>query len=53
MLQDEAVRRRKARNNAFRLTAFAQGRGWSAEELLRTETAKQEKAFRRAERTKK
>ena len=37
----------------FRLTAFAQGRGWSAEELLRTETAKQEKAFRRAERTKK
>lgn len=34
----------------FDLAAAAQARGWSAEELLRTETRRQEKALRRAER---
>ena len=33
----------------FSLTEYAQRRGWSAEELLRTETKKQEKALRRRE----
>lgn len=48
-----AIGRAELGRRLFRLTALAQGRGWSAEELLRAETAKQEKAFRRAERTKK
>jgi XTP/dITP diphosphohydrolase len=34
----------------FTLTAYAQSRGWSAEELLRKEAGKQERAFRRHER---
>jgi hypothetical protein len=34
----------------FELTQSAQARGWSAEELLRTETSRREKALRRAER---
>jgi hypothetical protein len=34
----------------FELTQSAQARGWSAEELLRGETSKREKALRRAER---
>jgi hypothetical protein len=33
----------------FRLAQRAQANGWSAEELLRAETAKREKAFRRLE----
>lgn len=33
----------------FALTAIAQNRGWSAEELLRSETVRREKALRRAE----
>jgi XTP/dITP diphosphohydrolase len=33
----------------FDLAAAAQGRGWSAEELLRTETRKREQALRRQE----
>ena len=48
-----AISRDELGRRLFHLTALAQGRGWSAEELLRAETAKQEKAFRRAERTKK
>ncbi len=35
----------------FALTEFAQERGWSAEELLRAETLKRERAWRKAERT--
>ena len=34
----------------FALTAHAQSKGWSAEELLRAEAAKHERAFRRRER---
>ena len=34
----------------FRLTATAQARGWSAEELLRAETRRHERAWRKAER---
>ena len=34
----------------FELTQFAQGKGWSAEELLRTETRKREHKLRKAER---
>ena len=51
--RSSAISRAEVGRRLFHLTALAQGRGWSAEELLRTETAKQEKAFRRAERTKK
>lgn len=35
----------------FDLVAEAQGRGWSAEELLRAETQRQERALRRLEKT--
>jgi MazG family protein len=35
--------------NLFALAQFAQGMGWSAEELLRNEIRKQEKQFRRRE----
>ena len=35
----------------FELTARAQGRGWSAEELLRGETQRRERAWRRQEKT--
>lgn len=34
----------------FELTQFAQGKGWSAEELLRAETRKREQKLRKAER---
>jgi uncharacterized protein YabN with tetrapyrrole methylase and pyrophosphatase domain len=34
----------------FDLAEYAQRRGWSAEDLLRTETLRRERAFRRAER---
>jgi MazG family protein len=34
----------------FELAAYAQSRGWSAEELLRAESRKQERAWRRLER---
>lgn len=34
----------------FRLASIAQAQGWSAEELLRSETKKRERAWRRAER---
>ena len=34
----------------FELAGFAQSKGWSAEELLRSETKKQERAWRRQER---
>ena len=34
----------------FELVEFAQHKGWSAEELLRAETKKRERSFRRAER---
>jgi len=34
----------------FELTQFAQGKGWSAEELLRTETSRREQKLRKAER---
>lgn len=37
----------------FELTHRAQSKGWSAEELLRAETRKRERGFRRAERVKK
>ncbi|MGO8678986.1 MAG: YabN family protein [Limisphaerales bacterium] len=33
----------------FELAAYAQSRGWSAEDALRAETRKQERAFRRSE----
>jgi len=33
----------------FELATYAQSRGWSAEELLRMETAKQEKLLRKRE----
>ena len=33
----------------FELAQYAQGRGWSAEDLLRAETKKRERAWRRAE----
>lgn len=35
----------------FELTEYAQGRGWSAEELLRAETRKREVAWRRLEKS--
>ncbi len=35
----------------FELTQLAQGQGWSAEELLRAETKKQERELRKAERS--
>jgi NTP pyrophosphatase (non-canonical NTP hydrolase) len=33
----------------FELAVYAQGKGWSAEELLRTETQKRERSWRKAE----
>ena len=39
-------------NKLFDLAAYAQSKGWSAEELLRTETRKQELRLRRIERHK-
>jgi NTP pyrophosphatase (non-canonical NTP hydrolase) len=38
------------RRQLFELAAYAQGKGWSAEDLLRTEADKQESAWRRQER---
>jgi hypothetical protein len=35
----------------FELAASAQSRGWSAEELLSTETKRRERDFRRSEKT--
>ena len=53
-LPQPPLRRRPSRaavaGELFELVQFAQSRGWSAEELLRTESRKQEKAWRKAER---
>jgi len=45
------MNRTKARlaTELFRLAAFAQSKGWSAEELLRRETQRHEREFRRTE----
>lgn len=43
--------KRQLAERLFDLAAFAQARGWSAEELLRTEVKRREKAFRKAEAT--
>jgi uncharacterized protein YabN with tetrapyrrole methylase and pyrophosphatase domain len=42
--------RRAVAEELFSLAALAQGMGWSAEELLRAESARREKAWRRLER---
>jgi MazG family protein len=53
-LPQPPLRRRASRatvaRELFELVQFAQSRGWSAEELLRAESRKQEKAWRKAER---
>ena len=53
-LPQPPLRRRPSRaavaRELFELVQFAQSRGWSAEELLRAESRKQEKAWRKAER---
>jgi XTP/dITP diphosphohydrolase len=41
--------RAQLRRELFSLTTYAQARGWSAEELLRAETQKQERVWRRLE----
>lgn len=41
--------RRKIGEELFRLAALAQAQGWSAEDLLRQETRRQERTWRRAE----
>jgi XTP/dITP diphosphohydrolase len=46
-----ATSKRQLAERLFDLTAFAQAKGWSAEELLRTEVKRREKAFRKAEAT--
>jgi uncharacterized protein YabN with tetrapyrrole methylase and pyrophosphatase domain len=48
----QTTRRRQAdvARELFGLAEYAQGRGWSAEELLRAETRKRERTFRRSER---
>jgi len=43
------VRRPELGRELFELAAYAQRRGWSAEELLRAETRKRERAWRKAE----
>jgi XTP/dITP diphosphohydrolase len=43
--------RSKFAEELFELVSFAQEKGWSAEELLRAETARRENAFRKRERT--
>lgn len=43
--------KRQLAERLFDLAAFAQAKGWSAEELLRTEVKRREKAFRKAEAT--
>jgi uncharacterized protein YabN with tetrapyrrole methylase and pyrophosphatase domain len=53
-LPQPPLRRRASRaavaRELFELVQFAQSRGWSAEELLRAESRKREKAWRKAER---
>jgi XTP/dITP diphosphohydrolase len=44
-----ALTRRRLARELFELVRYAQSQGWSAEELLRSETHKQERAWRRAE----
>ena len=41
--------RRQIAEELFRLSELAQGRGWSAEELLRSEAARRERAWRKRE----
>jgi MazG family protein len=52
-LASEPPRRRLSReqlgNQLFELARYAQGRGWSAEDLLRGETRRRERAWRRRE----
>lgn len=54
-LTGSVPKRRLARGEVgaelFRLARYAQTRGWSAEDLLKRETAAQERAWRRAEKT--
>jgi uncharacterized protein YabN with tetrapyrrole methylase and pyrophosphatase domain len=45
-----ALTRAQLARRLFELAGFAQSKGWSAEELLRSETKKQERAWRRQER---
>lgn len=45
------VSKRQLAERLFDLAAFAQAKGWSAEELLRTEVKRREKAFRKTEAT--
>ena len=40
----------KLAHDLFELAAYAQGKGWSAEDLLRAETKKRERAWRKQER---
>ena len=55
LLPPSRSRRKQSRNRLaselFELGAYAQSKGWSAEELLRAETDKREQAWRRRERT--
>ncbi len=44
-----ALTRARVARELFELAQYAQSKGWSAEELLRSETHKQERAWRRAE----
>ena len=45
-----ALSKSKIGGRLFELARYAQSKGWSAEELLRSETRKRERGFRRAER---
>lgn len=46
-----AASKRQLAERLYDLAAFAQAKGWSAEELLRTEVKRREQAFRKAEAT--
>jgi uncharacterized protein YabN with tetrapyrrole methylase and pyrophosphatase domain len=45
-----SISRRRLATELFEMAEYAQSRGWSAEDLLRAEAARRERALRRAER---
>lgn len=49
---ERALSKSRVGGQLFELARYAQGKGWSAEELLRAETRKRERGFRRTERVK-
>ena len=52
-IEKSQLNEKKLGEELFRLAEYAQSKGWSAEDLLRTELNKREKQWRKAERQKK